>query len=191
MSIKRHTLTSFFPELWQALRRCSLAGLWSSFSLISALLRRPRSCGHILRHQSSDLPYDLLMLSIALSILRIGVDPALIHLLQTLGIPLSLHPAAVLLSMLGSGIGAMLIPMFWHRVLGIAIERDDFVSAMIVMYVVVELPWDLSSLLWMSLMYQQNIPLWLPDTIKTIIMTVYCTVAGAALTQETTPSPVE
>ncbi len=133
----------------------------------------------------------LLWLSIPISLLRLSVDPNVgfsLHLLHAEWIP---HFLGVAVYALSSALGAVLVPQFWYWILKLKLDRNTFVAAMIVMYVVVEIPWDVSSLVWMRYVMAGDIPQWLPDTIKTAILTGYCSIVGAQLSKHSDEVPVD
>lgn len=47
------------------------------------------------------------------------------------------------------------------------------------MYTAVVIPWDILSVFWIPGVRGIGMPLWLPELVKTLIITVYCTIAGS------------
>lgn len=80
-------------------------------------------------------------------------------------------------------LGAYWIPRFWHHVLGIRIDRTTFILAMMSVFAAVAIPSDLTSWIWMRFVNNGTIPIWLPDTVRTIIVTVYSWLCGKSLEQ--------
>jgi hypothetical protein len=81
----------------------------------------------------------------------------------------------------GAVVGSIFMPAFWYRVLGLRSERNTFIGAMVLMYASVAIPWDITSTLWIPLVREFNVPIWLPELIKTGIITAYCSIAGSAI----------
>jgi hypothetical protein len=78
--------------------------------------------------------------------------------------------------------GAYWIPIFWKRMLGISIERNEFVQAMIIVFCCFALIGDLTSPLWMSFVCNGYVPFWIHDAVRTVLVTIYSWKVGKVLT---------
>ncbi len=179
----------FLPRLFiRALLELRPKHLGAAASSIWTLLLRPGRYTSWRAQPSALDPMLLLLLSIPLSFVRFAADPNVNNTIGWLGLTLVPHSLGVVLFAMGSAIGAVLIPMFWYRVLSLSLPRELFIAAMIAMYAVVEIPWDLSSVLWMPFVHRGDIPFWLPDCIKTLVVTLYCMLAGRSLDRAHLPT---
>lgn len=78
--------------------------------------------------------------------------------------------------------GSYWIPVFWRRMLGISIERNEFVQAMIIVFCCFAVIGDITSPLWMSFVRDGFVPFWTHDVVRTIVVTIYSWKVGKVLT---------
>lgn len=126
-------------------------------------------------------PYSLLVLSFLASLVRISRDPGVAVTAGFLGLGTEWIALIIPLTAAGAVVGSIFMPAFWYRVLGLRSERNTFIGAMVLMYASVVIPWDISSTLWIPMVREFNVPIWLPELIKTGIITAYCSIAGSAI----------
>lgn len=126
-------------------------------------------------------PYSLLVLSFLASLVRISRDPGVAVTAGFLGLGTEWIALIVPLTAAGAVVGSIFMPAFWYRILGLRSERNTFIGAMVLMYASVVIPWDISSALWIPLVREFNVPIWLPELIKTGVITAYCSIAGSEI----------
>jgi hypothetical protein len=127
----------------------------------------------------------LLALLFVAATVRFTFDPTLSKLASFFGIENLVTPDISLILIVSaaavSASGAVIVPLFWFYVLGIRIERRQFVRAMIFAYAPTALVFDSTSPMWLSLVNVGTIPAWLPDLARTIIVTAYSWFIGKSI----------
>ena len=176
--------------IFHGVRSLSLSVLVSSLRTVVLLLRHPQRAGFLAAGAGQGAetparvnadgvsPYSLLVLSFLVSLVRLARDPGFAATTGLLGLEPSMMTVWVLLSAGGAVVGSILMPAFWYTVLRVHSDKQVFIGGMVLMYAAVVIPWDLSSVLWISVVRESGLPLWLPELVKTAIITVYCSVAG-------------
>ncbi|MFM8569508.1 MAG: hypothetical protein ACKOB6_07900 [Candidatus Kapaibacterium sp.] len=181
-----HTPTSVFAVrhipagLLLGVRSLTPSALAGAGRTVVRLLRHPRHAGSPSGPVTASdpwSPYLLLVLSFFISFVRIVRDPGVEATAELMGIG-TLLPLWMVLTAGGAVIGAILMPAFWYRVLRLPSRRDAFIGGMVCMYASVVIPWDMLSIVWIPVLREAGTPLWLPETVKTALITVYCSVAG-------------
>ncbi len=167
--------------LLQTLRSFRWRQLVWLFAAILRLALQPRSYRSWQESERSVAPMLFILLSMVVSVIRFRVDPNIGYTMKLLHCESVPHGIGVVCTVIGSGLGAILIPQFWYWILKLRVQRDAFVGAMMIMYAVVVIPWDISSLLWMPSVLNGSIAFWLPDLVKTALITLYCSLIGSQL----------
>ena len=126
----------------------------------------------------------MLALSFVLSFVRLSRDPAATGMYELLGLAPAIFPVAMIINALSAAVGAIAVPHFWHRVLHITLSRELFVRAMICAYAAVVMVWDVASLTWINTSFSRELPLWLPEIVKTGIITAYCSVISTHMVKK-------
>lgn len=178
---------TLLPKTLMALIRLSWCNLRQALNTMLLILTRPLQYPFFYRAGTFSTPYTMLALVLVSAIIKFSFDPNATSVMKLLGFSSSvismLFPVVVVGSAVVTVIGAYYIPRFWHWALTIPIEQSYFIEAMILTFASVSVLIDCTSPSWLPMVESGAIPVYVPDTVKTIIVTVYSWLVGKGIVQ--------
>jgi len=183
------TIKTLLPNTFVALIRLSWCTFRQAINTMFLILTQPLRYSEYKRSGSLSSQYVMLALVFISSVVKFSYDSNATIVLKYIGLDngviKTFFPLLVVLSSIVTVIGAYFIPMLWHRVLSIPIEQTQFIIAMIITFASVSVLMDLSFPYYAEYIRDGLLPVYIPDTAKTLIVTIYSMLVGKGIVKNT------
>lgn len=182
------TLRSFLPLVFDAFESISIKDFFSMLASARLIITKPHEYIRQEKERQLTPVFTMLVMATFTGVFKLAQDPVYSPFLHSLDVESDVSRTAIQLILyivlaLFFGIGSFFSALFWYYLLGIQIDRDLFVRAMMSVFCVFAFIFDAASPLWMPFVQNGSMPWLLPDIIRTLIVTVYSWLVGKGITQ--------